>query len=102
VYTWYYQTQANFQGGGSYWEHWNNIFRDNLIRHQSADGHWDFPPASRENYGHAYSTALCCLMLEVYYRYLPTYQSIEQKQLEKKGSGGAMPPMPKLETKATP
>jgi len=99
IYTWYYLTQANFQGGGSYWEQWNNSFRDALIRKQSSDGHWDFPPKSRENYGLAYSTALCCLMLEVYYRYLPTYQSIEQKQLEKKPGA---PAAPKLETRAAP
>lgn len=99
IYTWYYQTQACFQGGGSYWEHWNNSFRDALIRKQSQDGHWDFPTKSTENYGHAYSTALCCLMLEVYYRYLPTYQSIEQKQLEKK-AGTPLPPLPKTEAAA--
>jgi len=101
IYTWYYQTQACFQGGGSYWEHWNNNFRDALVRKQSSDGHWDFPPKSKETYGLAYSTALCCLMLEVYYRYLPTYQSIEQKQLEKK-PGAAPSPAPKLQTKAAP
>jgi hypothetical protein len=99
VYVWYYLTQAFFQGGGSYWERWNNNFRDALIRKQSQDGHWDYPPQSRETYGLAYSTALCCLMLEVYYRYLPTYQSIEQKQLEKRPGA---PAAPKLETKATP
>jgi len=100
VYTWYYQTQACFQGGGSYWEHWNNSFRDALIRKQAADGHWDYPPQSKEKYGLAYSTSLCCLMLEVYYRYLPTYQSIEQKQLEKRPPGSNLPTMPKLDAGA--
>ena len=28
-----------------------------------------------ERYGKIYSTALCCLMLENYYRYLPTFRS---------------------------
>jgi len=93
VYTWYYQTQACFQGGGSYWETWNNSFRDALIRKQAADGHWPLPPQSKEEYGLAFSTALCTLMLEVYYRYLPTYQSIEQKQLE--GKPGSAPVAPK-------
>jgi hypothetical protein len=97
TYVWYYLTQAFFQGGGSYWERWNNNFRDALIRKQSQDGHWDLPPQSKETYGLAYSTSLCCLMLEVYYRYLPTYQSIEQKQLEKRPGLTT----PKLETKAT-
>ncbi|MCX7887450.1 MAG: terpene cyclase/mutase family protein [Verrucomicrobiae bacterium] len=101
IYTWYYLTQAFFQGGGSYWESWNNSFRDALIRRQASDGHWPYPPESRENYGLAYSTALCCLMLEVYYRYLPTYQSIEQRQLEKRPATPG-PTAPKLQTKATP
>jgi|GEM_PF-827366 hypothetical protein len=97
IYHWYYLTQANFQGGGSYWQHWNNIFRDNLIRHQATDGHWDVPPKSNEGkHGLAYSTSLCCLMLEVYYRYLPTYQSMEQGQIEKT-AGRKLPTLPKLQ-----
>ncbi len=101
MYQWYYQTQALFQGGGGYWEHWNSTFRDSLIKHQEADGHWPPPPKGKgdESIGLAYTTSLGCLMLEVYYRYLPTYQSIERQQLDK---GGAMPPMPKLQTKSAP
>lgn len=81
TYMWYYLTQAMYHGGGAYWEHWNNTFRDSLIRHQSDDGHWDAPPQSDEaKYGPAYTTAICALMLEVYYRYLPTYQKMEERQ----------------------
>jgi hypothetical protein len=72
LYAWYYMTHAQFQGGGQYWEHWDNSFRETLLRHQSADGHWDSPTASKENYGPTYSTAFCTLMLEVYYRYPAT------------------------------
>ena len=43
------------------------------IKAQAADGHWDTPAGSSEQaHGTVYSTTLCCLMLEVYYRYLPT------------------------------
>ena len=91
LYGWYYMTQAMFQGGGSYWEYWNKQIRDTLVKNQDADGHWDAPGAkSNENsYGAAYPTALCCLSLEVYYRYLPLYQEMEHKAATPGGPGSA-------------
>ena len=82
LYGWYYMTQAMFQGGGAYWEYWNKQIRDTLVKAQATDGHWDAPGGgkSRENtFGPVYSTTLCCLSLEVYYRYLPIYQDMEHK-----------------------
>jgi len=81
VYLWYYATQALFQAGGDAWKNWNEQFRDPLIRRQAEDGHWDLPAMSKEkefNQPPVYSTALCALMLEVYYRYLPTYQQLDK------------------------
>jgi hypothetical protein len=99
VYHFYYLTQAMFQGGGSYWEYWNGQFRDALIRRQAEDGHWPLPPQASDEInrklGDAYQTALCCLMLEVYYRYLPSYHAIEQGQFEKR-SGSMGIPLPEL------
>ncbi len=94
VYHFYYLTQAMFQGGGSYWEYWNSQFRDALIQRQDQDGHWPLPPKSKEKYGDAYQTALCCLMLEVYYRHLPSYKAIEKSQHEIRITSAA--PLPKL------
>ncbi|MFZ2653715.1 MAG: prenyltransferase/squalene oxidase repeat-containing protein [Victivallales bacterium] len=98
IYTWYYQTQAIYQGSGEKgdaWKKWNDKFlKGALIREQESDGHWSSPyekyGVSRNGQGHGegtgsvfkdssldlhiYSTSLCCLMLEVYYRYLPTYK----------------------------
>jgi len=77
AYLWYYLTQAMFQAGGVYWEYWNAQFRQALVERQADDGHWDLPALSKEtefNRPPVYSTALFTLMLEVYYRYLPTYQ----------------------------
>ena len=80
LYAWYYATQAMFQGGGAYWEHWNKEISRALVKAQSSDGHWDVPGKGAEaSYGLVYSTTLCCLMLEVYYRYLPLYQEMERK-----------------------
>jgi hypothetical protein len=83
LYDWYYATQAMFQGGGSYWEYWNRQIRDAMVKNQSDDGHWPLPPQSEwelksiGNTSPVYATALGCLILEVYYRYLPIYQQQE-------------------------
>ena len=83
LYTWYYITQAMFQGGGSYWEYWNRQIRDTMVKNQLEDGRWMPTPKSKEESklvnSPAYSTALGCLILEVYYRYLPIYQEMENK-----------------------
>jgi hypothetical protein len=74
----YYATQAMFQIGGRYWKNWNYYMRDLLIRTQRADGHsrgsWMFEgDHSNKVGGRLYSTCMGCLILEVYYRYLPVY-----------------------------
>jgi hypothetical protein len=90
LYGWYYATQAIFQGqhsesGKRNWKRWNDKFSNMLVKRQEADGHWEYPEAGgklniRNRFGSPlnikiYSTAMCCLMLEVYYRYLPTYRT---------------------------
>ena len=88
LYAWYYATQAMFQGGGAYWEHWNKEIRGTLVKMQSSDGHWDYPTGGgNTQFGPVLSTTLCCLMLEVYYRYLPLYKEMELKSLP--GGAGA-------------
>ena len=76
VYTWYYATQAKFQRGGKDWESWNPRFTKALVQGQIVEGplgHWE----GGDHGGSVYTTALCCLMLEVYYRYLPTFKHVE-------------------------
>jgi hypothetical protein len=86
LYGWYYDTQACFQAQGAAWDWWNKRFQDQLTTNQSADGSW--PPTGGtdtggEGKGNSFSkqtggsgplyrTVFCCLMLEVFYRYLPT------------------------------
>jgi hypothetical protein len=83
LYGWYYQTQAMFQGGGSFWEYWNHQIRDTMVKNQQDDGRWLAPPKSDETKelakAPACTTAFGCLILEVYYRYLPIYQEMEKK-----------------------
>ena len=86
LYYWYYATQAKFHGGGSAWARWDPEFAEELVRNQTvvpqdpdtdrALGYWD-TPGPAENYGLIYSTTLCTLTLEVYYRYLATYARVE-------------------------
>jgi hypothetical protein len=73
LYSHYYASQAMMQAGGSYWEFYNNLFRDHLLNNQNPDGSWKAP----KFVGHGqtlenavYRNALCILMLEVYYRFL--------------------------------
>jgi hypothetical protein len=90
-YEWYYVTQALFQAGGSYWIAWNREFRDEIIKRQRADGSWPVPGTNLESIGApkegawrqvpnpkdqpVYHTTLLCMMLEVYYRFLPTFKT---------------------------
>jgi hypothetical protein len=72
VYGGYYITQAKFWGGDKIdWPSWNRQMQQKLILRQKADGHWE--QGDYDNGSHVYTTTLCTLMLEVYYRYLPSY-----------------------------
>ena len=72
VYGGYYLAQVKFQQGNKQaWKRWNEAFQHTLLLHQGADGHWEGGDYDRGT--HVYTTTLCTLMLEVYYRYLPTY-----------------------------
>jgi hypothetical protein len=81
LYAWYYNTQACLMVGGAAWNTWNRMFQDQIVKAQSPDGSW--PPLAGkspggelqrdpEGVGQFYRTNLCILMLEVYYRYMPT------------------------------
>lgn len=85
LYYWYYVTQALFYAGGDAWARWDPAFANELVANQACEvsptpgepamGYWNSPAAS-ENHGRVYSTTLCTLMLEVYYRYLPSYSAL--------------------------
>lgn len=77
TYYWYYASLALFQHQGDAWRTWNNVLSGQLIGHQRRDGKaagsWDPSDEWSRLGGRVYQTALCTLMLEVYYRYLPMY-----------------------------
>ncbi|MGC3970442.1 MAG: prenyltransferase/squalene oxidase repeat-containing protein [Pirellulales bacterium] len=74
VYFWYYGTLACFLAGGDAWAQWNERLRTVLPLAQGKDGSWAPIDVYAEEAGdnrrdHAYTTAMCVLCLEVYYRY---------------------------------
>jgi hypothetical protein len=107
VYYWYYNTQACFQEGGAVWDSWNKQFQMPLANVQKvigkeasgyvdhkgqpqAIGSWTSPGKSEHTGGNGevMDTILCTLMLEVYYRYLPTFREVPAEEIEKElGTG---------------
>jgi hypothetical protein len=85
IYDWYYTTQAKFHAGGEVWTQWNNQFSVQLVTNQKVIkgagidgkdiGYWEGLDGLCKAY--VYNTTMCTLMLEVYYRYLPTYKPTE-------------------------
>jgi hypothetical protein len=68
------------QYGGPEWDKWNNVMRDYLVKSISKEGlergSWFFDSGNdlgTETGGRLYDTSLCCMTLEVYYRYMPLY-----------------------------
>jgi hypothetical protein len=78
LYGHYYESQAMMQRGGAEWKQYNDLFRDQLLDNQDADGSWKTPGGGNKPRAVAaswqtdkiYRTCLCTLMLEVYYRFL--------------------------------
>ena len=74
VYFWYYGTLCCFLAGGEAWAQWNERLRTVLPAAQATDG--SFPPidvyarqAGDTKQDRSYTTAMCVLSLEIYYRY---------------------------------
>lgn len=87
AYYWYYATQVMFQMQGKFWVDWNNQLRSLLTSTQVTTGplagSWDplgaVPDRWGREGGRIYVTCLHLLILEVYYRHLPLYQTLEEE-----------------------
>jgi hypothetical protein len=83
TYYWYYATQAMHNLAGSDWDAWNRQMRKTLLESQCrlgcAAGSWDPENPTLDSWsekgGRIVTTAFSTLTLEIYYRYLPLYQS---------------------------
>lgn len=97
LYTWYYTTQAKFHASGPIWDGWNRQFKGQLTTNQVVItkaiedakgklqdiGYWQTPPGSSEHCtAYVYNTTLCALMLEVYYRHLPSFKTPDDVEKE--------------------
>jgi len=74
LYFWYYGSLAMLRHGGKQWGQWNAQVKEVLLEAQRPDGSWKpisiyAEYAGDENDDAVYSTAMCVLSLEVYYRY---------------------------------
>ena len=74
LYFWYYATLALFRVGGAEWELWNTALKETLLPAQAEDGSWRpldvySEYAGDEDDERTYTTAMCVLSLEIYYRY---------------------------------
>lgn len=74
LYFWYYGSLAMFRVGGRSWEQWNEAMKETLLPSQARDGSWRpisyyADRAQDTNRDRCYTTAMCVLSLEVYYRY---------------------------------
>lgn len=86
-YYWYYGTVAAFQLGGEPWQRWNGAMRDAILPLQNRDeaggrrlhafGSWTPFGSNWGKWGRmggrVYTTAICVLTLEIYYRHTPAY-----------------------------
>jgi len=77
VYFNYYATQVMHHLQGNDWPRWNARMRDYLVERQAKRGHekgsWFFPDPHGTMGGRLYTTAMCIMTLEVYYRHMPLY-----------------------------
>ena len=76
-YTPYYNTQLFFLEGGEAWENYNTKFQPLLLAAQNPDGSWLGTGPRRDD--RIMNTAWAVLMLEVYYRYLPTTDKVDMR-----------------------
>jgi hypothetical protein len=74
LYYWYYGTLCVFQQGGELWKMWNEGMKKALVENQIKQGEdagsWNPTGAFSNEWGRVGQTALACLCLEVYYRYV--------------------------------
>ena len=72
LYGHYYASQAMINYGGKFWKEYNELFRDQTLNNQNADGSWKIPGDTGHGLSNQhYVSCLATLMLEVYYRFLP-------------------------------
>lgn len=91
MYYWYYGSigmllSKDTDGGVDRWREWNVALKRTLLNNQCQNGgrRGSFDPVchwGRNGGGRVYSTAICVLNLEIYYRYEPEYLRVRASEL---------------------
>ena len=88
IYDHYYASQVMVNTGGRYWEHYRDLYLQPTLANQNPDGSFQIPnsPVLMGSFdkgikGRVYTTTMSILMLEVFYRFLPTNQNISLSKL---------------------
>lgn len=68
-YTHLYASQAFYQAGDDYWDAYFPAARDQILKQQQDDGHWD-----GDGVGPVYGTSIALVVLQLPYKFLPIYQ----------------------------
>lgn len=88
IYYWYYATQMLHNLQGNAWRRWNLMVRNGLVGMQVKGDHcdrgsWDPAKPQGDQWGNRagrlFTTSLSLLTLEVYYRYLPLYETASKR-----------------------
>ncbi len=72
IYMHYYIAQCLMNAGGKYWQDYNAKVMTQLAAAQNKDGSWSVPGGPQHKMNQHYATCLATLMMEVYYRFLPS------------------------------
>jgi hypothetical protein len=64
-----YASQAFYQAGDEYWDHYYPRVRDSLVSRQAGDGSW-----MGDGIGNTFGTAIACTILQLPYKFLPIHQ----------------------------
>ena len=84
----HFATMAMFQVGGERWQSWDLSMKNTLLLRQQTvagrdeRGSWDPVGLGAKTLGRIEATALCCLDLEVYYRYGRVLELNKEKEKE--------------------
>ena len=72
LYMHYYAAQCMMNARGKAWKDYNDSAMVKLAAAQKADGSWPMPGGINHHMNPHYATCLATLMMEVYYRFLPS------------------------------
>ena len=68
----YYAAMAMYQAGGTWWDDWFPLIREDLITRQRPEGYWREGGAGTPK-NNVFETSIALIILQIPYRYLPIF-----------------------------